>query len=175
MNVWAPTSFSISVLLYSRWCRSITEELCSFASGDKLLQESTRATENKLNILSTSLSISHCTRLAKTLLCLVQIVGPPVVNIMAESSSNHGEGLEIRVILLQFTCLLQSKVDNPVLWQTVEEVTEAIYSDERSNVRAAGWTWFVPHWSRASSCDRWCHGIPCGRCTSNVSGSTPPT
>lgn len=56
---------------------------------------------------------------------------------MAESSSNHGEGLEIRVILLQFTCLSQSKEDNPVLWQTAEEVTEAIYSDEKSNVRAA--------------------------------------
>lgn len=67
INIWAPTSFSISVLLYSRWCRSITEELCSFASGDKLLQESTRARENKSNILSTSLSISHCTKTHKNL------------------------------------------------------------------------------------------------------------
>lgn len=28
---------------------------------------------------------------------------------MAESSSNHGEGLEIRVILLQFPCLSQKR------------------------------------------------------------------
>lgn len=34
------TSSSIRVLLYSKWCLSMTEELCSFASGDKLLQKS---------------------------------------------------------------------------------------------------------------------------------------
>lgn len=49
IKIWGPTSSSISVLLYSRWCRSITEELCSFASGDKLLNECTRTRVCKLN------------------------------------------------------------------------------------------------------------------------------
>lgn len=43
------------------------------------------------------------------LLCLIEVVGPSVVNIMAESSSNHGKGIEVRVVLLQLTSLLRRK------------------------------------------------------------------
>lgn len=41
-----------------------------------------------------------------TLLCLIKVVCPSVVNIMAESSGNHGEGFKVRVVLLQLTGLL---------------------------------------------------------------------
>lgn len=112
------TSSSISVLLYSRWCRSITDELCSFASGDKLLQESTRTRVYKLYCWQCPLmSPENDPRQPppqKILLRLVEIVGPSVVNIMTESSSNHSKGLQVGVILLQFTCLLRKRKDNAV-------------------------------------------------------------
>lgn len=43
------------------------------------------------------------------LLCLIKVVCPSVVNIMAESSSNHGEGFKVRVVLLQLTGLLRKR------------------------------------------------------------------
>lgn len=49
--------------------------------------------------------------LKRFLLCLIEVVGPSVVNIMAESSSDHGEGIEVRVVLLQFTSLPEEKKD----------------------------------------------------------------
>lgn len=47
--------------------------------------------------------------LKRFLLRLIEVVGPSVVNIMAESSSDHGEGIEVRVVLLQLTSLLRRK------------------------------------------------------------------
>lgn len=46
-QIGRPTSSSISVLLYSRWCRSMTEELCSLASGDRLLQKCAKSRAGK--------------------------------------------------------------------------------------------------------------------------------
>lgn len=42
----------------------------------------------------------------KFLLCLVEIVGSSVVDIVAEAGGNHGKGLEVGVVFLQFACLL---------------------------------------------------------------------
>lgn len=47
-----------------------------------------------------------------SLLRLIKVVCPPVVNIMAESSGNHGEGVEVRVVLLQVTGLLRKRKMN---------------------------------------------------------------
>lgn len=63
------------------------------------------------------LTINWCHLQLTLLLCLVEIVGPSVVNIMAESSSNHGKGIKVRVILLQLACLLRKRKDNLVLWK----------------------------------------------------------
>ncbi len=86
------------------------EELCSFASGDKLLQP-----EHMSQFFFQLINDITWKSPTKISLCLVEIVGSSVVNIVAESGSNHGKGLEIRVILLQFTCLLKNRGDNPVL------------------------------------------------------------
>lgn len=82
------------------------EELCSLASGDKLLRESAKSRARK----------SHDrvfrrpeARRKVLLLCLIEVVGPPVVNVMAESSSDHGEGIKVRVVLLQLTGLLRRR------------------------------------------------------------------
>lgn len=42
---------------------------------------------------------------SKCLLHLVQVVGAPVVDVMAQAGSHHGEGLQVRVVALQFACL----------------------------------------------------------------------
>lgn len=39
------------------------------------------------------------------LLCLVEVVGASVINIVAKSGSHHGKGIEIRVVLPQPACL----------------------------------------------------------------------
>lgn len=36
---------------------------------------------------------------------LVEVVGASVVNVMAESSSDHGQGLQVREVALQLSCL----------------------------------------------------------------------
>lgn len=50
-----------------------------------------------------------------SLLRLIKVVCPPVVNIVAESSGNHGEGVEVRVVLLQVTGLLRKRKMNSSL------------------------------------------------------------
>lgn len=57
-------------------------------------------TEYVSQMFMMSFSISRHRFATKILLCLVEIVGSSVVNIVAESSSNHGEGVNISVILL---------------------------------------------------------------------------
>ena len=41
----------------------------------------------------------------ENLLSLVEIVGPSVVNIVAECSGHHGEGIQVGVVPPQFPCL----------------------------------------------------------------------
>lgn len=50
-----------------------------------------------------------------SLLRLIKVVCPPVVNVMAESSGNHGEGVQVRVVLLQVTGLLRKRKMNSSL------------------------------------------------------------
>lgn len=50
-----------------------------------------------------------------SLLCLIKVVCTPVVNIVAESSGNHGEGVKVRVVLLQVTGLLRMRKMNSSL------------------------------------------------------------
>ena len=39
------------------------------------------------------------------LLHLVQVVGAPMVNVVAQAGGHHGEGLQVRVVALQLACL----------------------------------------------------------------------
>ena len=131
-------------------------------------------------------------------LCLVQIICSSVVNVVAESSSNHGKGLKVRVVLLQlarldkrsWSChlyyslgkflkffLLLFLQGQCTLINVLEKVLYKHYVQTTifpmwKRFKKLPWgerTLFGQRWNRASSCDRWCHGNPCERCTSTLS------
>lgn len=85
----------MSVLLYSKWCLSMMEEPWSLARGCALLQKKKRLDrKNKLQVRNARGISSAAQKLNDLdLLCLVEVVGPSVVDIVAESGSHHGKGI----------------------------------------------------------------------------------
>lgn len=59
---------------------------------------------------------SHVGAPGARLLHLVQVVGAPVVDVMAQAGGHHGEGLQVRVVALQFARLQRQE---PTILQPV--------------------------------------------------------
>lgn len=140
------------------------EELCSFASGDKLLQVSTK---------TCTFSLCQDTILAQT----------------RPASSLTLSGRDCWFLCGQYRGRIRqqpwrrppSQSSTSSACPSVEEVVESqkakqepkwkVTRYEKRGLQAAGWTWSVQRWSRVSSCGRWCRGNPSERCTSIESGS----